>query len=195
VLFEGNDHRGIDVGLISRIPVGEVVSHRHLRFPGAEGQPARFNRDVLTVNLEPPDGQPFQVWVVHLKSNSGGREAAEPIRLAESREVRALLDKELAKDSGARIMVMGDFNDTPESKTISTIVGQGATALWPTLADLKDKSLVSYNEGRYRSIIDFILCSPAMHQAYVPGSFHIPQGSIGTTGSDHNPIVATFRVK
>jgi endonuclease/exonuclease/phosphatase family metal-dependent hydrolase len=195
VLFEGNDHRGIDVGLISRVPVGDVISHRHLRFPGADGQPARFNRDVLTVNLEPKDAQPFQIWVVHLKSNSGGREAAEPIRLAESREVRALLDKELSKNAGARILVMGDFNDTPESKTIATIVGQGERALWPTLADLQDKSLVSYNEGKYRSIIDFILCTPAMHQAYVPGSFHIPQGSIGTTGSDHNPIVATFNVK
>jgi endonuclease/exonuclease/phosphatase (EEP) superfamily protein YafD len=90
---------------------------------------------------------------------------------------------------------MGDFNDTPESKTIATIVGQGDMALWPTLADLRDKSLVSYNEGKFRSIIDFILCTPAMHQAYVPGSFHIPQGSIGTTGSDHNPIVATFNLK
>ncbi len=195
VLFEGNDRRGIDVGLISRVPVGDVISHRHLRFPGAEGQPARFSRDVLTVNLEPAGGQPFQIWVVHLKSNSGGREAAEPIRLAECHEVRALLDKELSKNAGAQILVMGDFNDTPESKTIATIVGQGDTALWPTLADLQDKSLVSYNEGKYRSIIDFILCTPAMHQAYVPGSFHIPQGSIGTTGSDHNPIVATFRVK
>jgi endonuclease/exonuclease/phosphatase family metal-dependent hydrolase len=195
VLVEGNDHRGIDVGLISRVPVGEVVSRRHLQFPGADGQPARFSRDVLTVNLQPTGGQPFQVWVVHLKSNAGGRETAEPIRLAECREVRALLDKELSTNAAARILVMGDFNDTPESQTIATIVGQGERALWPTLSDLQDKSLLSYNNKDYPSIIDFFLCAPAMRQAYVPGSFHIPQGSVGTTGSDHNPIVATFRVK
>jgi endonuclease/exonuclease/phosphatase family metal-dependent hydrolase len=195
VLVEGNDGRGIDVGVISRVPVGEVVSHRHLTFPGADGSPHRFNRDVLTVNVEPVDARPFQIWVVHLKSNSGGREESEPIRLAEAKEVRKLLDNELGKNPAARILVMGDFNDTPESRTISTIVGQGDTAWWSAMNDFRDKSAVSYNQGEFRSIIDFILCSPAMQQAYVPGSFQIPQGSVETTGSDHNPVTATFCVK
>src|SRR5215213_10702424 len=57
VLFEGNDMRGIDVGLISRVPVGEVRSNRHVRFPGKDGVPSRFQRDVLEVTLEPVDGQ------------------------------------------------------------------------------------------------------------------------------------------
>jgi endonuclease/exonuclease/phosphatase family metal-dependent hydrolase len=195
VLFEGNDTRGIDVGLISRVPVGEVRSHRHLHFPGADGSPHRFNRDVLSVMLEPEGAEPFEIWVLHLKSNAGGREEAEPIRLAEAKEVRALLDKELVKNPAARLLVMGDFNDTPESQTLKTILGQGSVALWSAGSDLKDGSLVSYNEGEFRSVIDFILCSPAMQKQYVKDSFHIPQGSIATTGSDHNPVTATFRLK
>lgn len=194
VLFEGNDGRGIDVGLISRIPVGEVRSRRHLRFPGHGGGEARFNRDVLAVTLEPKDAEPFEVWVVHLKSNAGGREEAEPIRLAEARELRRLLDEELTEDPEARIIVTGDFNDTPESETIKTIVGAGTNALWSAGSDLNDPAAVSYNKGEFRSVIDFMLCSPAMQKEYVKGSFQIPQGAVETTGSDHNPIKATFKL-
>lgn len=194
VLFEGNDGRGIDVGLISRIPVGEVRSRRHLRFPGHDGGEARFNRDVLSVTLEPKDAEPFDVWVVHLKSNAGGREEAEPIRMAEARELRRLLDEELTEDPEARILVTGDFNDTPESETIKTIVGAGTNALWSAGSDLNDPAAVSYNKGEFRSVIDFMLCSPAMQKEYVKGSFQIPQGAVETTGSDHNPIKATFKL-
>jgi endonuclease/exonuclease/phosphatase family metal-dependent hydrolase len=195
VLMEGNDMRGIDVGLISRVPIGPVRSHRHVAFPGVEGRPSRFNRDVLVVTVEPPDAPPLDVWVLHLKSNAGGREEAEPIRLAEAREVRRLLDAELSENPDARLLVMGDFNDTPESQTLSTIVGAESGALWSVHTDLADPKTLTYNEGEFRSMIDFILCSPAMARQYVKGSVHVPQGSIEATGSDHNPIVATFRTK
>jgi endonuclease/exonuclease/phosphatase family metal-dependent hydrolase len=195
VLFEGNDTRGIDVGVISRIPVGEVRSHRHLRFPGHDGRSSRFQRDVLSVTLQPEGVQPLEIWVLHLKSNSGGRETAEPIRLAEAKEVRRLLDTELAENPAARILVMGDLNDTPETATLKTIIGQGSVAFWSAGSDLSDRSVVSYNEGDFRSVIDYILCSPAMAKQYVKGSFQIPQGSVDTTGSDHNPVTATFHLK
>ena len=194
VLFEGNDNRGIDVALISRLPVGEVRSRRHLRFPGHDGAPARFNRDILSVTIEPEGGQPFEMWCVHLKSNSGGREESEPIRLAEARELRRLLDKSLAANPQARIIVTGDFNDTPGTPTMKTILGQGSTALWSPASDLPGQPPMTYNTGEFKSMIDFMLCSPAMKARYVKGSFNVPQGSIETTGSDHNPIVATFSV-
>ena len=195
VLFEGNDGRGIDVGLISRIPIGEVRSRRHLRFPGHDGGQARFNRDVIAVTLEPKDAEPFEVWVVHLKSNAGGREATEPIRLAEARELRRLLDKELVDDPSARIVVTGDFNDTFDSKTMQTIVGNSVNAMWSAGSELNNPDMVTYNQGEFRSVIDFLLCSPEMARSFVKGSYRNPQGSVETTGSDHNPISATFKLK
>ena len=53
--------------------------------------------------------------------------------------------------------------------------------------------VLTYNKGEFKSIIDFMLVSPALRQRYIKGSFRVPQGSIETTGSDHNPIVATFQ--
>jgi endonuclease/exonuclease/phosphatase family metal-dependent hydrolase len=195
VLFEGNDTRGIDVALISRVPVGEVRSHRHLRFKGSDGSAQHFQRDLLAVTLEPEGGPPVQVWVVHLKSKRGDDdEASSIIRVAEATQIRKLLDGELARDPQARIMITGDFNDTADSATVETIVGAGPTAMWSVMTDLgPDPKVLTYNEGEYKSVIDFMLVSPGLRQQYVKGSFHVPQGSIETTGSDHNPLVATFQ--
>jgi endonuclease/exonuclease/phosphatase family metal-dependent hydrolase len=195
VLIEGNDMRGIDVGLLSRLPVGEVRSHRHAQFPDQEGRPMRFHRDVLSVVIEPESAEPIDLWVLHLKSNSGGRETAEPIRLAEARQVRLMVDNALTAKPSARLVVLGDFNDTWGSPTLNTIVGEGERALWSAGSDCSDPAAVSYNEGEFRAMIVFMLCSPALAQNYVKGSYRVPQGSVGTTGSDHNPIVAAFKLE
>jgi endonuclease/exonuclease/phosphatase family metal-dependent hydrolase len=195
VLMEGNDMRGIDVGVVSRIPVGEVRSNRHVRFPGKDGAPSRFQRDVLEVTLEPPAAQPFAVWVVHLKSNSGGREEAEPIRLPEAQHIRNMLDAELGEDPNARIIVTGDFNDTWDSRTMQIIAGSADRALWSAGSESQQPGLVTYNKGEHRSVIDFLLCTPAMARQFVKGSYRNPQGSVEESGSDHNPIAAAFRVE
>ena len=171
-------------------------SHRHLRFKGPDGSEQHFQRDLLAVTVEPEGGPPVEIWVVHLKSKRGDDDgASETIRLAEAMQIRKLLDEQLADDPQARIIVTGDFNDTADSKSIQTIVGGGPTAMWSAISDLgPSPKVITYNEGSFKSIIDFMLCTPAMQQRYVKGSFRVPQGTIDTTGSDHNPIVATFRV-
>ncbi|NOZ40152.1 MAG: hypothetical protein GXP24_07995 [Planctomycetes bacterium] len=195
VHYEGNDLRGIDVCLLSRIPVGPVESHRHVKFPGADGRPKAMSRDLLCVTLLPPEKSPFEIWVVHLKSNSGGREYSEPVRLAESRYLRKQLDLRLTANPEARILLMGDFNDIWGSPTLETIVGSGLTALKLPLSEPAIKSLITYNKEPRRSMIDFILCSPAMAKQLVPGSYRTVPGSVKTSGSDHNPVTAWFEMK
>ncbi|MEO2048187.1 MAG: endonuclease/exonuclease/phosphatase family protein [Pirellulales bacterium] len=194
VHFDGNDGRGIDVCLLSRVPIGPVRSHRHLRFTGPDGMERSFSRDLLAVTILPPGGDPFEIWVVHLKSNSGGREHAEPIRLAEVGQARQLLDQALAADPEARILLMGDFNDVWSSKTMRTLAGTGPTAFWSVASELGEKQPDTYNKGKFHSMIDFILCSPAMVKAYVKGSCRIIPGSTEKTGSDHNPVTAKFKI-
>lgn len=194
VHYEGNDLRGIDVCLLSRVPVGPVRSHRHVKFSGPDGRQRQMSRDLLNVTLQPPGKSPFEVWVVHLKSNSGGREFAEPIRLAEAKYLRDQLDQRLAADPNAAILLMGDFNDSWESPTLKTIVGSGPTALKLPLAEPVIKSLITYNREPHRSMIDFILCSPAMAKQYVSGSYRTVPGEVKTSGSDHNPVTAWFKL-
>ncbi len=195
VHYEGNDLRGIDVCLLSRIPIGTVESHRHVQFPGPDGRVRSLSRDLLSVTMLPPGKSPFEIWVIHLKSNSGGREFSEPVRLAESRYLREQLDRRLTADPEAAILLMGDFNDQWGSPTLKTIVGSGPTALKLPLAETAIKSLVTYNREPHRSMIDFILCSPAMAQRLVPGSYRTVPGDVKTSGSDHNPVTAWFEMK
>ncbi len=195
VHYDGNDKRGIDACLVSRIPVGPVRSLRHMKFTGADGTQRGMSRDLLQVTLLPPGKKPFEVWLVHLKSNHGGREIAEPIRLAECRFVRSQLDERLEADPDARILLMGDFNDTWHSMTLKTIVGAGSTALKLPLSEPEIKSLISYNREPHRSMIDFILATPAMSKQYVEGSYRTIPGEQKSSGSDHNPVVAWFEME
>lgn len=195
VHYEGNDLRGIDVCLLSRLPVGPVESHRHVKFSGPDGRERRMSRDLLSVKLLPPGKSPIEVWVLHLKSNSGGREFAEPVRLAEAQYLRQQLDQRLAENPDAQILLMGDFNDTWDSPTLKTIVGTGANALQLPLAEAAIKSLITYNNEPHRSMIDYILCSPAMARQFVSGSYRTLPGDVESSGSDHNPVVAWFQLK
>jgi endonuclease/exonuclease/phosphatase family metal-dependent hydrolase len=195
VLFEGNDKRGIDVAVLSRLPVGPVTSYRHVVFPGLEGEPMRMRRDLIQVLIEPTNGDPFDVFVVHLKSKGGAPDGGREIRLPESRNVRAILEDILKDNSDARFVICGDFNDTLDSEAVQTIIGHGATALTQFVGDLTPNTPATYNKEPYLSTIDFIFASPEMAKQYVDDSYKVMPGSVAKTGSDHNAVVAKFRVK
>ena len=194
VLFEGNDERGIDVALLSRLPVGTVTSHRHLTFPDGNGQRMSFRRDLLRVRIEPIDGLAFDVYCVHLKSKFGDDEGAAA-RLGEARMIRAVLDGVLEHDADARFLLCGDFNDDVTSPPLQAILGSGPRQLETFYQQLEEDSRVTYNKEPYRSMIDFVLASPAMAKRYVPNSYQIVPGSPAVSGSDHNIVHARFRIR
>lgn len=195
VLIEGNDGRGIDVAVLSRLPVGPVTSHQHLRFPGPNGSMTRFRRDLLQVRIEPPGAQAFDMYVVHLKSKSGDPAGTLDIRMAEARQARLLLDRRLAAEPDARFVICGDFNDTIDSQPLQTLLGSGPAALHHFVADVPDDQRVTFNKEPHRAMIDFIFASPAMARDYVSDSYRIVHGSMETIGSDHNPVVAQFKTR
>jgi endonuclease/exonuclease/phosphatase family metal-dependent hydrolase len=196
VLVEGNDQRGIDVALLSRLPVGRVVSHAELRFePDVRQDGAKnFQRDLLCVELRPPGKESFQVWVVHLKSK-GGEDTSELIRLSEARQIRQLVDQTLATEPAARFVICGDFNDQIDSKSLRTILGEGAQSLRTFFETVPPEDRITFNQEPYRNMIDFILGSPAMAERFVKDSYEIVHGSVESTGSDHNPVSCRFRLR
>jgi len=193
VCIESNDRRGIDCAVLSRFPVGPVTSYRHVLFSDGSGGMMRFRRDLLRVRIEPPDAPSFDVFAVHFKSKGGGGDT-ERIRSAECRQARKILDGLLEKDKGARFIICGDFNDTWNSKPLKILRGTGPKELVAFLDDLP-KNTVTFNKEPYRSVIDFILCSPAMAKRYVPKSYSVLDGTVDSSGSDHNPVLIQFRLK
>ncbi len=190
--FEGNDLRGIDVALLSRAPIGEVTSRRHLKFTGPDGVERQFNRDVPAISVLPKDAQPIEFWPVHLKSKAGGAETSEPIRQAEATQLRKLLDARLTANPEARVIVLGDFNDTRDSVSMKTIFGTGSTAMWAPEMTMSEDSLE--NDHPEWAPIDFITSSSAMAKLYVPDSCKIKYAPPEIDGSDHNPIWARFKL-
>ena len=68
MLIEGNDPRGIDVGLINgpAFPVLNVRSHRYDREPDNPKTRA-FSRDCLEVDLKLPNNESLSVFINHFK--------------------------------------------------------------------------------------------------------------------------------
>jgi endonuclease/exonuclease/phosphatase family metal-dependent hydrolase len=194
VLFEGNDARGIDVAVLSRLPVGPVTSYRHVTYHDPDGRPAHFRRDLLRVRIEPPAAQNFDMFVMHLKSKRDGP-AAEAMRLGEAAAARAILDQVLRDDPEACFVLCGDMNDTFDSEPVRTLVGSGPASLPCFFSDIPEEQQITFNQEPYRSMIDFIFCSPAMAKRYAPGSYQVYPGTVESSGSDHNPIRARFSLR
>jgi len=190
ICFEGNDGRGIDVAVLSRLPVGPVTSYRHLRWKDPRGLDTGFRRDLLRVRIEPPNAKPFDVFTVHLKSKGGGA-GTEAVRMGEVTAIRSVVDQMLANDPQALFVVCGDFNDTWDSNPIKLMRGAGDTAM-EAFQNEDPEVCVTYNRGQYRSVIDYIFCSPAMAKRYVKQSMQVLDGSVESSGSDHNPVAMDF---
>lgn len=189
VLIEGNDGRGIDVALLSRLPVEWAASHRNREFRGPDGM-TRFRRDLLRVRL----GGPLHadIYVVHLKSQAGG-DQADLVRTAEAREAAAILRAELARDPAYRALVAGDFNDVLGEPALDAFLlpsGRGGAGL----ADLHagDPS-PSYHVAPYVSRIDFALATPALAAELAEARVvtELPGVDLACA-SDHYPITARF---
>ena len=190
VHYAGNDGRGSGLAVLTRVPVGRVVSHRHLTLPGStEDAPRKFSRDLLCVELRHPLSPPFEVWVTHLKSKRGGAAETEPQRLAEARAIRALLADRLEDAPTARILVMGDFNDTRNSNPIRHLLGDDSLE---SFHDMLPATAVTYTRKPYREMIDFIFASPTAARDYVPKSYRIHARALSKSGSDHNAVIAEF---
>jgi len=191
-----NSGRGQNVGLLSRLPVRSVTSHRFrpLRLDGEPGREWRFARDLLRVELETPAGRPLVVFVAHLKSqrSDGGDERSERWRLAEAREARRVVEAELARDPRAWVAVLGDLNDRPGSAPVEALLGAGLSDVH---AALPPDRRVTYLEEPYRGTIDYVLASPALARRLVPGTARTLDGDGLLAASDHAPVAAAFSLE
>jgi len=116
-LIEGNDRRGIDCGLMSRVPLDRTISHRLRRLQGG----GRFSRDLPVFELRPGGSRPLFVCPVHFKSklSSRGDPGGAIKRKAETDEVIGVLDEIRSVGIAAPLVLLGDFNDVRDSKPLA----------------------------------------------------------------------------
>jgi endonuclease/exonuclease/phosphatase family metal-dependent hydrolase len=197
IVIEGNDPRGIDVAVLTKLEVRSVKSHKDYRFQVGDRKRG-FGRDLLQVQLKAPSGYELTVFASHLKSKLGDKKQSDAVRQAEAQAIQTILKDFQTKNPKANFLLMGDFNDEPLSAPLKPLLGpQNPLKLVDiAAADLGIKpSIFTYHPKKYRSRIDYILVSPTMMPEYRARSVHIQQNPEAYWASDHLPLIAEFEAQ
>jgi endonuclease/exonuclease/phosphatase family metal-dependent hydrolase len=128
VLVEGNDPRMIDVGVLSKLPLGPIVSHQTAVHP-AEPQERIFGRDLLAVRVLDARGRRLlTLYNTHLKSHFVGGDG-DPVQGAQRANERRQRQAEMVASilsaeerRGAPFVLVGDMNDPPDSPFLAPML-------------------------------------------------------------------------
>jgi endonuclease/exonuclease/phosphatase family metal-dependent hydrolase len=142
ILVEGNDDRLIDLGLLSKLPIGAITSWKEAIHETVPERPV-FSRDMLQVEILDPISRQVVLTVFnhHLKSHFvpanenpvAGAEKANKGRQRQCEVARDIIAARMA--SGGKVAVVGDMNDPPDSNWLAPMFGPFGLGLVNALAD------------------------------------------------------------
>ncbi len=207
MLVDGNDQRGIDVGVYSKLPLEGLWTHIH----DGTRRSRIFSRDCPEIEILLPDGETLWLLINHLKSKSGPNQRYNDTRRRRQAErVAEILEwYDLRRDL---VVVAGDLNDTPDSRPLEPLRG---------IADLHDVLELQYPDDpdarwtyhyRTNEQIDYLLVSEPLRNAFVRagverrGIHRVDRYTNGATrpfstmkswrdaASDHGAVWADFRL-
>jgi predicted extracellular nuclease len=208
MLIDAFDPRGIDVSLLSRLEMCDIRTHMFEKV----GRSRIFSRDCLEVTIKLPGDDFLYVFVNHFKSQGyGSQKENDAKRLRQAQRVLDIIKErnlDLTKD---KVVVLGDFNAPPESKSLSPLMN---------LKELRDVLALKIDKPEERwtyhydtnQQLDFILVSEPLQKACKQadvqrkGIFDVEQYSsegetawpevqnngITASASDHGAVWAEF---
>jgi endonuclease/exonuclease/phosphatase family metal-dependent hydrolase len=201
----------IHVAVLSRLPIVARRPHTNEVFL-LDGRRFRVSRGFAELDIQAAPDFTFTLIAAHLKSRRAVPEANEAEqRLAESKILRGIVDRDLAAHPNARLMVLGDFNDVKDSDSTREIIGHGRFKLMDTRPaerngdnapaekawfEPRDITWTHYygKEDTY-SRVDYILLSSSLARAWVRNDTYVLTMPNWGVASDHRPIVATFKAE
>jgi endonuclease/exonuclease/phosphatase family metal-dependent hydrolase len=164
MLIDGNDTRGIDVGLLARRAAKIGWMRSHVDDTTMTGQRI-FSRDCPEYSIWTESGATLWVLVNHFKSRGyGTQDASDARRWQQAEAVRVIYER--LKNEGAQfIAIVGDLNDTPDRETLAPLIRE------TDLKDVSEHPLFqddgrpgTYQDGHARDKIDYLLLSPALFE-------------------------------
>ena len=162
MLLDGNDDRGIDVGLVAKDGYDIVNLRTHVDELTSKGEPI-FSRDCAEYLIRTPGGNEVLFLVNHFKSKGHGTQASSNARRAAQAKRVAEIYHDRRQQGINNIIVLGDLNDTDESAPLRSLVVNtdllDVSKLGPPKFDNTGRT-GTYGTGRDK--IDYLLCSPAL---------------------------------
>jgi endonuclease/exonuclease/phosphatase family metal-dependent hydrolase len=170
MLIDGNDRRGIDVGLATRAnhPIGQVRSHADAMKP--DGSPI-FSRDCPEYEITMPAGETVMVLANHFKSKFGGNDRSSRDKRRAQAQATANNYRRLRSEGFEHVVIAGDLNDTPDSDELSPLLADTDlrdVSDHPNFRDFEfnanngNRGIGTYGLGNDDDKIDYLLLSPTL---------------------------------
>ena len=176
---ESPDKRGIDVALLYKKNKVTLITEEYIPYvyPSESGIKSR---DILYASFL-TGKDTLHIFVNHWPSRRGGQSASEPRRIQAANLLRKKVDSLYCHFSCPNILIMGDFNDTPQDKSMETILE--AVPLSSSKEDESLYNLAYHEKGTYKfrhywSVLDQMIISGCLLREdeglqALPSSFQI----------------------
>ncbi len=120
MLIDGNDPRGIDVGIM--LAKGYQIESMQSHVYDRDNSGIVFSRDCAEYFISGPNGLRILVLVNHFKSKGyGSPQQSAQKRFRQAKRVRTIVDERI-QQGFQHIIVTGDLNDTPDSESLGPLV-------------------------------------------------------------------------
>lgn len=201
MVIDGNDDRGIDVGIMSQFPIVEIRSH----VDDMKDEKRIFSRDCPEYNIKLPNGESVIVLPNHFKSKRNGNDNdSQNRRKLQADTAHAIAITAL--NNADKILIAGDFNDTPDSTALLSLFSDGFMDVL-SHPDYPTDRPGTYDTGLIGNKIDYLVMSPVLHSKLITtgierrGSYHPrtwePFDTVtnkSEEASDHHLVWATFDI-
>ena len=159
--IDGNDERGIDVGLYTRTGFPITAIGTHIDDTDADG--IVFSRDCAEYRVATPSGNELLVLVNHFKSKGYGTPAASN-RKRERQAQRVADIYQAHRNNGTDLIaIVCDLNDTPASGPLAPLLTGTDLADIATAASFDDGGRPgTFGTAAASNKIDYVLLSPAL---------------------------------
>ena len=198
----------IHVAVLSKLPIVARHPHTNENFL-LDGKRFQVKRGFSEVEIQAATNFTITLIGAHLKSKLTSASADEgALRLEEARVLRGIIDARLAANPEAKLIVLGDFNDTRNAASTKAVIGTGKDRLIDTRPAERNGDNLPNPNPRYEprnvtwthyygvedsySRIDYLLISPALKKFWLANETYIPTIPNWGIGSDHRPVTAAF---
>jgi predicted extracellular nuclease len=168
MVVDGNDDRGIDVGILTK-GTWEIVGIRSHVDDDPDGE--IFSRDCPEYTLATKSGKRLVVLVNHFKSKGYGKAKDSNAKRKLQAERVARIVRRLRKQGEEHVVVLGDLNDTPDSAPLAPLFsGTGLRDISTHLKFTSDGRPGTYANGTKGNKIDYVLLSQALFSKVTAGA-------------------------